>query len=105
MSDREDAGRTAFERVLVSGSSVLMNALVLRNAARIDAAKRLFTDIPALKTASQRCFAQTYGVQGNPRPPLPVALCEGGEKRTYPTGAGLTSFAPPEQFSAIRAVD
>ena len=111
MSARSDAELAEYEKVIYPGTQVLVNELDLRDAAALDAAERLFTDIRIAEGLPSACELPTYAAFKAIHHHLFQDLYSwAGTERLYTTGRGATPFAVPgmiaswmeRQFTAFR---
>lgn len=114
MSGRSDAERSEYEKVVYPGTQVLVNELGIREAATLDAAERLFTDMRIAEGLPAECAEPTYSAFKAIHYYLFQDLYSwAGQERKYTTGRGQAPFAVPEhigpwmerQFEALRAAD
>jgi fido (protein-threonine AMPylation protein) len=114
VSARSDAERGEYEKVVYPGTQVLVNELNLRDAAALDAAERLFTDMRIAEGLPPACEEPTYAAFKATHHHLFQDLYSwAGTERRYTTGRGATPFAVPgmiapwmeQQFTAFRKAD
>lgn len=99
MSGRSDSERSEYEKVVYPGTQVLVNELGIREAATLDAAERLFTDMRIAEGLPTECTEPTYSAFKAIHHHLFQDLYSwAGQERKYTSGRGLAPFAVPEQI-------
>jgi fido (protein-threonine AMPylation protein) len=97
VSARSDAERAEFESVVYPGTQILINELGLTDAAALDAAERLFTDVRITEGLPAKCAEPTYDAFKEIHRHLFQDLYSwAGTERKYTTGRGPVPFARPE---------
>ncbi|MEK8090990.1 Fic family protein [Methylocystis sp. IM3] len=100
MSPRGEAERAEYEKIVYPDTQVLVNQLGIREAATLDAAERLFTDIRIAEGLPFECTEPTYGAfRAIHRHLFQDLYSWAGDERKYTTGRGPAPFAVPEQIT------
>jgi fido (protein-threonine AMPylation protein) len=100
VSARSEAERAEYEKVFYPGTQILVNELGLRDAAALDAAERLFTDIRVTEGLPPICSEPTYVAFKAIHHHLFQDLYSwAGSERNYTTGRGPAPFAVPGQIA------
>ena len=114
MSGRTETERSEYEKVVYPGTQVLVNELGIREAATLDAAERVFTDMRIAEGLPAECAEPTYSAfKAIHRHLFQDLYSWAGEERKYTSGRGQAPFAVPEQigpwmerqFEALRSED
>jgi len=100
LSARSEAERVEYEKVFYQGTQVLVNELGIRDAATLDAAERLFTDIRITEGLPPECAEPTYpAFRAIHRHLFQDLYAWAGAERKYTTGRGPAPFAVPDQIT------
>lgn len=114
MSARSAAERAEYQKIFYPDTKVLVNELGIEDAATLDAAERVFTDIRIAEGLPAECAEASYAAfKAIHRHLFQDLYSWAGSERKYTTGRGLTPFAIPaqietwmeKQFEALRAAD
>jgi fido (protein-threonine AMPylation protein) len=114
VSARSAAELAEYEKIVYPNTQVLVNELGIRDAATLDAAERLFTDVRITEGLPAECAHPTYDAFKRVHHHLFQDLYSwAGEERKYTTGRGAAPFAVPamitpwmeKQFELFRAAD
>ena len=99
MSTRSDSERFEYQKVVYADTQVLVNELGIREAATLDAAERLFTDVRIAEGLPTECVEPTYSAFKAIHHHLFQDLYSwAGKERKYTTGRGQAPCAVPEQI-------